>query len=231
MPRLRVRGAAVRFGAVQALRGVDLDVPDGSFVGLMGPTGAGKSTLLHSIAGLRPASGRFEFDGRDLAGLPAHARVRAGIHLVPERAAVFPGLSVVENLRVAMADRDVDEMLERFPVLQPLAARRAATLSGGEQRAVALARAVGMRPQLLMVDEFSLGLAPMLAQSLLDRLAAIRQEHGLTMLVVDKHAEQLAALADFLYIMRRGQVAWAGEARELGRETAIAAQLGTPAPD
>jgi branched-chain amino acid transport system ATP-binding protein len=197
---------------------VDLGVPAGSLVALLGPNGAGKSSLLKAVAGLVPArAGRIRLGGEDLTELSAHERAHRGVCLIPEGRGVFPALTVADNLRVALGDdsRAAARVFEYFPVLGDRRDQLAGTLSGGEQQMLALARAVGAEPVLLMADELSLGLAPLLVRTLNETLRRLHEEEGRTIVLVEQYATYALDVADFVVIINRGRVAWAGEPGEL----------------
>ena len=227
---LRVNALCVSYGAVAALRDVDIAVEEGELVGVVGPNGAGKSTLLNAIAGgVRPASGSISFDGRPIAGLAPDAIVRAGISLVPEGRRIFGTLTVGENLQVALAPRrdraaaraDMHRMLELFPVLQRYLQTPAGRLSGGEQQMLAIARALLSQPRLLLVDEPSLGLAPIVVDRVFDLLVELRQT-GATILLVEQNASESLAIADRMYMLRTGRI----EVLERTPELALAIESG-----
>jgi len=216
---LSVADLHVSYGRVPALRGVSLKVRRGEMVGVVGPNGAGKSTLLLTIAGvLRPGQGSVQFDGEALARQAPEDIVRKGISLVPERRHIFAQLTVEENLRVAAATRtekqdiarDIRELYERFPILAERRASRGGNLSGGQQQQLAIARALLTRPQLLLVDEPSLGLAPILVERVFDALAALRDE-GVSILLVEQNALATIEMSDRVYVLRRGEIALEGE--------------------
>ena len=214
---LEVRGLEVSYGRWRALAGVDLVVPEGALVGLLGANGAGKSTLLKAISGLvRPDDGGIFLRGRQIGGLPAHEVADLGVCLIPEGRGVFGALTVDDNLRVALGD-DRDAAVRAraaFPVLRDRGRQPAGTLSGGEQQMLALARAVATNPTLLLVDEPSLGLAPKVVREIMDTLQSLHRE-GRTTLLVEQYATHVLRLADIVYVLQRGQIAWAGEPDEL----------------
>lgn len=232
---LVVRDLEVRYGSAVALTDVRLDVPAGRIVALLGPNGAGKSTLLRAISGLiQPAKGSITFDGRPLAGLEPHRIVRLGISHVPEGRRVFPDLTVAETLRLGAmvrSDRhavpgDLARVLEVFPLLKRRYRARAATLSGGEQQMLALARSLMSRPRLLIVDELSLGLAPKVVAELFGVLRGLN-ESGLTMLVVEQNAYHAMSLASLVYVLESGVVRFSGTSEELrSSDSAAALYLG-----
>ena len=179
-------------------------------VAILGPNGAGKSTTLRALAGLVPATGRVTFDGQPLDRMAPHARARRGLVLVPEGRMILPDLTVLENLRLgsrlSASDGDaLDRALSFFPVLREMLPRRAGVLSGGEQQMLAIARAVAMSPRLLMIDEMSLGLAPLIVSDLVSRLAEIKAA-GMTLLVVEQFAPLILPLCDSVYLLERGAV-------------------------
>jgi branched-chain amino acid transport system ATP-binding protein len=217
-PLLEVEGLTVDYGRLTAIDGVSLAVPAGSLVAVLGPNGAGKSTLLKAIAGLVPArAGSVRLDGTPLDGLPAHERAGRGVCLIPEGRGIFPALTVEDNLRIALGGdtAGAQRVVEYFPVLGERRGQQAGTLSGGEQQMLALARAVGAAPALLMADELSLGLAPMLVRTIAETLRRLHEEEGRTIVLVEQYAAHALALADFVVILNRGTVAWAGEPAEL----------------
>jgi branched-chain amino acid transport system ATP-binding protein len=228
---LQVRDLDARHGLLQAVRGVSLDVAEGETVALVGANGAGKTTLLRTIAGAhRPAAGSVTFDGRDVTRVPAHERVRLGIALVPEGRRLFPQLTVEENLLVARRRRngagwDVDRVLEAFPLLQPLRHKRAASLSGGEQQATAIGRALMTNPRLLLLDEVSLGLAPVAVELVYRSLSSLI-EGGTTILLVEQDLARALASAQRVMCMLEGRVVLEGAARDLTREQITDAYFG-----
>jgi branched-chain amino acid transport system ATP-binding protein len=229
----------VRYGAITALRGVSLRVERGEMVGLIGVNGAGKTTTLLTIAGvLKPAQGTITFVGESIAGQPPEDIVRQGIALVPEGRRIFPGLSVEENLRLgaaARADRtgiqpDIEEMCTRFPILGERFKQSGGTLSGGEQQQLAIARGLMSRPALLMLDEPSLGLAPLLVREIFELIAQLR-ETGVTILLVEQNVERTLEVADRAYLLNTGRVEFEGSAKEFRTRVDIAsAYLGGANP-
>jgi branched-chain amino acid transport system ATP-binding protein len=219
------------YGDFQALFGVSVEVAEGETVAIIGANGAGKSTLLANVAGLlRPTAGAVSFDGRRLEAVPTHRRVSLGISLVPEGRRIFPSLSVHENLLVgARARRDgpwtIDRVYELFPLLQPLASRSANALSGGEQQAVAIGRALMSNPRLLLLDELSLGLAPIVIDALYAALRLIAQE-GTTVVLVEQDVARALATADRAYCLLEGRVSLHGMAGTLTREQVASAYFG-----
>ena len=234
MTVLEVRDLDARHGLLQAVRGVSLEVAQGETVALVGANGAGKTTLLRAIAGAhRPAAGKVTFDGRDVTSMSAHDRVALGIALVPEGRRLFPQLTVEENLLVARrrrkgGDWDVDAVLEAFPLLQPLRAKRAATLSGGEQQAAAIGRALMTNPRLLLLDEVSLGLAPVAVEQVYRSLDTVISG-GATVLLVEQDLGRVVATAQRVVCMLEGRVVLEGAARDLTREQITDAYFGLKA--
>lgn len=219
---LEVSGLTTKFGEISALREASLHVGSGEVVGLIGPNGAGKTTLLNTIAGLlAPSGGRVTFDGEDITGMPPEKLLRSGLALVPEHRRIFVDLTVEENLRIGgvtvpSADRPalLDEMGERFPMLRDKWTTSAGYLSGGEAQQLAIARALMSRPRLLMMDEPSLGLAPLLVDVVFDLIEALRSQ-GRTLLVVEQNATRMLDLADRAYVLRSGEVVAEGTGAEL----------------
>lgn len=231
MTLLAVENLDARHGLLQAVRGVSLAVDAGETVALVGANGAGKTTLLRTIAGAhRPASGRVLFDGADITRIPAYRRVRLGIALVPEGRRLFPDLTVEENLLTAIAARrsgpwNVEQVLEAFPLLRPLRKRQARTLSGGEQQATAIGRALMSNPRLLLLDELSLGLAPIAVDAV---YASVRQliAGGATILLVEQDLSRAMGVASRIICLLEGRVVLEGPASELSRERITAAYFG-----
>jgi branched-chain amino acid transport system ATP-binding protein len=222
-PLLQVRDLSVAYGPVTALRRVSLEVPTGEIVAVLGPNGAGKSTLLKTIAGLlAPADGSIIYEGEPIGGMRPESVVRKGICLVPEGRLVFPGLSVGENLRVGAlsrpADRTIDEdlkrMFEMFPVLGERARQQAGTLSGGEQQQLAIARGLMSRPRLMMLDEPSLGLAPIVVDRVFELIARLRDD-GVTLLLVEQNVHLALEIANRASVLAVGEVVLSGSGEEL----------------
>jgi branched-chain amino acid transport system ATP-binding protein len=215
---LEARCLEVAYGRSLALTDVDIVVPEATVVGVLGPNGAGKSTLLNAVAGLvHPRAGQVLFEGSRIDGLPAHEVAARGVCLIPEGRGILPALTVIDNLKVALPDEpdSLARVFERFPVLSERRQQAAGTLSGGEQQMLALARAFGRRPRLLLVDEPALGLAPRLVGTISDTLAHLHTDLGRTIVWVEQYAARVLALADIVYILGRGRIAWAGEPSEL----------------
>lgn len=221
-----------RYGDFQALFGVSLAVGEGAAVAVIGANGAGKSTLLQTIAGTLPiGGGDVRFAGVSLRGVPAHERVGRGISLVPEGRRIFPSLSVGENLEIGRYRRrrgpwTVDKVIATFPLLERLRGRSAARLSGGEQQALAIGRALMNNPALLLLDEVSLGLAPVLVKQLYRALPTIRAE-GTTAVIVEQDINQALACADDVYCLLEGRVSLHGTPDHLDRDVITAAYFGT----
>src|SRR5262245_8442209 len=222
------------YGRIEALHGVSIDVAAGEIVSLLGANGAGKTTLLRAISGVQPISGgRIRFEGRELDGLPAHRRVALGIAQVPEGRQVFAPLSVEDNLKLgAWTRRDASlaaelaMMYELFPLLAARRHASAGMLSGGEQQMLAISRALMAKPRLLLLDEPSMGLAPMLVEQILDTVRRLKQT-GLTVLLVEQNARAALAVADRGYVVETGRIVASGRAVELlANERVQAAYLG-----
>ncbi len=216
-PVLRVDGLVAGYGKLQVVRDLHLEVAPGEVVALLGPNGAGKTTALLTIAGLlKPLGGAVEFDGRDTTARSPHRLARDGLALVPDDRGLFPGLTVEEHLRLARAD---DEGRARvatwFPQLADLADRRVGLLSGGEQQMLALAQALLRRPRVLMIDEMSLGLAPIVVESLLPTVRRIAEESACGVLLVEQHAPMALEVADRALVMNHGAVVAQGSSAEL----------------
>jgi branched-chain amino acid transport system ATP-binding protein len=222
---LEVRGLDVCYGSSQALFGVSVSIPPGSVVAVLGANGAGKSTLARAVSGLvAPQAGSIVFDGREVTGMAANRIRRLGLTYVPEGRGIFPGLSVLDNLRMAVAqerrrDRDaaIERAIDRFPVLGNRRAQRAGSLSGGEQQMLALARALAVSPKLVIADELSLGLAPLVTESVFEGLEEARRS-GITIVITEQFVHRALAMADSCVILTRGQIGWSGPAADAGQE-------------
>jgi branched-chain amino acid transport system ATP-binding protein len=231
-PLLEARDLHVAYGHVHAVRGISLSVHRGQIVTLIGPNGAGKSSTLNAIAGLvPPARGQVLLEGRDVAGTPAHRAAREGIVLVPEGRAILQRMSVEENLRLAAdlhggAQSGVEEQLRRFPSLAQRRRLPAGQMSGGEQQMLAVARALLQRPRILLLDEPSMGLAPLLVKQIFALVEEIRRE-GTTLLLVEQNARTALAVSDHAYVLERGRIVLDGPARDLAADARVqAAYLG-----
>jgi branched-chain amino acid transport system ATP-binding protein len=227
---LEIDGLDVSYGAVQALRGLRLTVDDGEMVALLGANGAGKTTTLRAISGLlTPSSGRICFAGENIAGRRAHDIVHLGLAHVPEGRDLFPTLSVIDNLRVGhwvrrrqrmSFQRGLDQMMDHFPRLRERSGQAAGTLSGGEQQMLVVARALMSRPRLLIVDELSLGLAPMIVAQLFVILREINDE-GTAILLVEQFVHMALANTDRAYVLAKGAVKATGDSSDLAGDPAV----------
>ena len=220
---LSVRGLTTFYGAIQALHGVDLDVARGEIVTLIGANGAGKSTLLMTICGSpRARAGSIRLDGEEITSLQTHEIVRRGVAQVPEGRRIFPRMSVFENLQMGatLADPahfngDLDRVFTMFPRLAERRTQRGGTLSGGEQQMLAIGRALMSRPRLLLLDEPSLGLAPLIVRQIFDAVGRIAREENVTIFLVEQNAFHALRLADRGYVLVNGRVRLSGTGREL----------------
>jgi len=231
---LSIRGLVSRYGRIEALRGIDLDLEAGEIVTLIGANGAGKSTLLMTICGNpRAAAGSVHFNGEDITHLATHEIIRRGIALVPEGRRIFARMSVLENLQmgttpaVAHQDHDREEDLARvfarFPILKERRHQRAGTLSGGEQQMLAIGRALMGHPQLLLLDEPSLGLAPLLMQKIFTIIREINQQEGIGILLVEQNAYHALKLAQRGFVLANGNIVLSGTGHELLESPAVRA--------
>jgi branched-chain amino acid transport system ATP-binding protein len=226
---LGVRGLEVAYGGIRAVKGIDLEVRSGELVALIGANGAGKTSTLKALSGLlRPAAGRIDYDGAEVTGKPAYHLVRRGLAMVPEGRGVFPRLTVAENLamgayirrdRTAIA-RDLDHAYALFPRLAERRNQLAGTLSGGEQQMLAMARALMCRPRLLLLDEPSMGLAPLMVQKIFETMRAVAAE-GVTMLLVEQNAKLALETCDRGYVMESGSIVLADNAGALLRNPQV----------
>jgi branched-chain amino acid transport system ATP-binding protein len=232
-PILDVIDLEVRYGAALALSGVSLQLPRGHMVALLGPNGAGKSTLGRAISGLIPLTrGDIKLEGVSVASWPTHKRSQAGIAYIPEGRGIFPGLSVIDNLRMACRQAggkserlaSIDIAIELFPALGARRAQRAGSLSGGEQQMLALARALAVHPKVVVADEMSLGLAPLIVEAVFDGLSKACQM-GITVLLIEQFVHRALAMANSCVILQRGAVAWSGAAAD-ANDQVVASYLG-----
>jgi branched-chain amino acid transport system ATP-binding protein len=233
---LVVKDLHVHYGAIHALKGVTINVKPGSIVTLIGANGAGKSTTLRAISGiLRPSKGNVRFMDKELIGQPAHELVQQGMSHCPEGRRVFRLLTVKENLELGAYIRkdkdgvksDLEQVYELFPRLKERLKQNAGTLSGGEQQMLAIGRSFMSRPKLLMLDEPSLGIAPILVQEIFRTIKKINQTQGMTILLVEQNANQALKLADYAYVLETGKVVLEGKSSELAEDERVkAAYLG-----
>ena len=226
---LEVKELHVSYGGIRALRGVNLEVPDGKIVTLIGANGAGKSTLLRTISGLVKAeSGSITYDGKELLGMPINKILELGIAQVPEGRRVFTNLSVLENLKIgaylrkdkAGIQKDIEWVYELFPRLQERSWQMAGTLSGGEQQMLAVGRALMSRPKLMMMDEPSLGLAPLVVKGIFEIIREINRQ-GVTVLLIEQNANMALKTADLAYVLETGEITLHGTGAELLTNEAV----------
>ena len=226
---LKIKDLHVSYGGIRALRGVDLEVPDGKIVTLIGANGAGKSTTLRTISGLVKAeSGSITYDGKELLGLSINKILEQGIAQSPEGRRVFPNLTVLENLKIGAylrkdrdgIEKDVRWIYELFPRLEERHWQPAGTLSGGEQQMLAVGRALMSRPKLLMMDEPSLGLAPLVVQGIFDIIRTVN-EQGVTVLLIEQNANMALKIADYAYVLETGNITKSGTGAELLADESI----------
>ncbi len=228
---LEVQGLVTNYGMIEALKGVDISAAEGRITCVLGPNGAGKTTLLMTIAGLlRPRRGSVTFEGRDITGASSTAVVRQGLALVPENRLVFPDMTVRENLVAgaytrlgserAEAMADLERMLERFPGLKARVNADAGTLSGGEQQMLAIARALMTRPRCLLMDEPSLGLAPLIVAEVFDLIRELNED-GATILLVEQNARMALEVAHRFYLIEGGEITFSGSPGELEEDEVI----------
>ncbi|MBL8904479.1 MAG: ABC transporter ATP-binding protein [Hyphomicrobiales bacterium] len=220
---LSVRGVETFYGKIQALRGIELDVKKGEIATLIGSNGAGKSTLMMTICGTpRARAGTITFDGHDITHMPVHEIVRLGISQSPEGRRIFPRMTVEENLQMGATvsdpkffEADLARAFALFPILEKRRNQRGGTLSGGEQQMLAIARALMARPRLLLLDEPSLGLAPLLVKQIFTAIKELNEKEGMTVFLVEQNAFHALKLAHRAYVMVNGKIAMSGTGKEL----------------
>ena len=218
---LKVKDLKVNYGGIEAVKGIDMDIEQGKIVTLIGANGAGKSTTMKAVAGLvKPKHASITFDGKNIVGLPPDQIVAMGITMVPEGRRVFPNLTVKENLRIGgylrkdNLSKDLDYVYSLFPRLKEREWQLAGTLSGGEQQMLAVARALMCKPKLIMMDEPSLGLAPLVVKGIFDIIRTIN-ESGITVLLNEQNANMALKVADYAYVLETGRIGLSGTGKEL----------------
>ncbi len=235
MSILRIENLEARHGLLSAVRGISLDLEEGETLALVGANGAGKTTLLRTLAGVHPvAAGRIMFDGQDVSTVPAHLRAAAGLALVPEGRRLFATMTVEENLLVARSATrngpwNLSTVLEAFPQLKPKLKAAAGTLSGGQQQATAIGRALMTNPRVLLLDEISLGLSPLAVQGVYDSLRTLMGKgtaHGTTVVLVEQDLQRTFEVADRIVCMLEGRVVASGRSSEMTREQVMASYFG-----
>jgi branched-chain amino acid transport system ATP-binding protein len=219
---LKLEGIQTYYGKIQALKGIHLEVKEGSIVTILGANGAGKTTTMNTVSGLlKPKEGKITFLGDDITGLRPDQLVRKGIALVPEGRQILSSMTVLENLEMGAYHRrdteieaDLEKVMDRFPILRERKEQLGGTLSGGQQQMLAIARALMSRPKLLLLDEPSMGLAPIIVSDIFNIVREIR-ETGTTVLIVEQNARQALKVADYGYVLETGKVVTSGSAKEL----------------
>jgi branched-chain amino acid transport system ATP-binding protein len=238
--RLEVKDLRVQYGKIEAIKGISFVVEEGEIVTLIGANGAGKTTTLKTISGLRPvASGQILYNGEDISKVPAHERVNLGISQSPEGRGIFPGMTVLENLEIGKYSRkdrkiemqeDLEKIYSLFPRLKERSSQAGGTLSGGEQQMLAIGRAMMARPKVLLLDEPSMGLAPMMIQNIFNIITEINTTLGTTILLVEQNAQQALQRAHRAYILETGHIVKGAKASDLLNDPAVReAYLGTGA--
>ncbi|AOJ69700.1 MULTISPECIES: ABC transporter ATP-binding protein [Burkholderia] len=232
---LKIKGLQVNYGGIQAVKGVDMEVRQGELVTLIGANGAGKTTTMKAITGLKPYSaGDIEYDGHSIKGVPPHELLKRGLAMVPEGRGIFARMSIVENMQMGAylrndkdgIKKDVDRMFGFFPRLKERATQLAGTLSGGEQQMLAMARAILSKPKLLLLDEPSMGLSPIMVEKIFEVVRTISKE-GITVLLVEQNARLALQAADRGYVMDSGTVTMEGDAKQMLDDPKVrAAYLG-----
>ena len=232
---LKIKGLQVNYGGIQAVKGVDLEIAQGELVSLIGANGAGKTTTMKAITGLKPYSaGDIEYMGQSIKGVPAHELLKRGLAMVPEGRGIFARMSIIENMQMGAylrtdnegIKKDVERMFGFFPRLKERATQLAGTLSGGEQQMLAMARAVISKPKLLLLDEPSMGLSPIMVEKIFEVVREISKE-GITVMLVEQNARLALQAADRGYVMDSGMVTMSGDAKQMLHDPKVrAAYLG-----
>jgi len=227
---LKIKGLQVNYGGIQAVKGIDLEVAQGELVTLIGANGAGKTTTMKAITGLKAYSaGDIEYMGQSIKGLPAHELLKRGLAMVPEGRGIFARMSILENMQMGAYLRndtdgikqDVDRMFGFFPRLKERATQYAGTLSGGEQQMLAVSRALMLRPKLMLLDEPSFGLAPLIVKELFGILRAVNEKERVSMLVVEQNAAMALDLADHAYLIETGRIVLSGTSDDIKKDDAV----------
>ncbi|MDP4127624.1 MAG: ABC transporter ATP-binding protein [Bacillota bacterium] len=225
---LKISGLTTSYGSIKAIKGIDLDVPEGSIVSLIGANGAGKTTTMKSLVGLlKPQAGQIKFLGREIQGLAPHKVVNLGMSLVPEGRNILAGMMVLENLEMGAYQRkdkevkaDLEKVFKRFPILEERKQQLGGTLSGGQQQMLAIGRALMARPKLLLLDEPSMGLAPLVVADIFRVIQEINQE-GTTILLVEQNVRQALKIAHYAYVLETGKIVLHGKAEEVARNPRV----------
>ena len=225
---LKIENVVAGYGHITALKSINLEVPQGSIVSLIGANGAGKSTTMRSIMGLvKPTEGRITFEGKDITSMKTHDIVKAGISLVPEGRQILQDMSVYENLEMgayirkdAEINDDIKKVFKRFPILDERSYQLGGTLSGGQQQMLAIGRALMARPKLLLLDEPSMGLAPLVVNEIFEVIKAISAE-GTTVLLVEQNVRQALKIADYAYVLETGKIVLSGPAEEIRHDPRV----------
>ena len=221
---LKIENLVVNYGAIKAIKGINVEVKKGEIVTLIGANGAGKSTILRAVSSiLKPASGKIILDGKDIIGKPPHKIVELGISQAPEGRMIFSNLTVQENLDMGAYTRndkenikeDLELIFKLFPRLQERLKQPGGTLSGGEQQMLAISRALMSKPKLLLLDEPSLGIAPILVKQIFEKIKALKEVTGLTILLVEQNANLALSISNYAYVLETGNIILEGEAKEL----------------
>jgi branched-chain amino acid transport system ATP-binding protein len=233
---LEIKNLEVSYGAITALHGISLSVPAGKIATLIGANGAGKSTTLRAVSGLlKPRGGEIIYDGGNISGLPPHEIVKRGLSHVPEGRMIFANLTVLENLQLGaylqkdkhVVRRELENVFKLFPRLQEREKQIAGTLSGGEQQMLAISRALMSKPKFLMLDEPSLGLAPLLVKTIFEKIVAINREQGITILLVEQNANLALEISHFGYVLETGKISLQGDSASLRQNPQVkSAYLG-----
>jgi len=225
---LNIKGLSTSYGSIQAIKGIDIDVPEGSIVSLIGANGAGKTTTMKSLVGLlKPQAGQITFQGQEIRGFAPHKIVNLGLSLVPEGRNILAGMTVLENLEMGAYQRkdkkvqaDFDKVFKRFPILEERKQQLGGTLSGGQQQMLAIGRALMAKPKLLLLDEPSMGLAPLVVSDIFKVIQEINQE-GTTILLVEQNVRQALKIAHYAYVLETGKIVLHGKADEVAKNPRV----------